>query len=430
MMDWIEARLGDLVTGIKGGGTPSRKNESYWGGDIPWVSVKDFDGIQLDGAQEHITEKALENSSTRIIPAGNVILVTRVGLGKVAVNEVDVAINQDLKGLFCKPAILPEYLVYYLYSRSNRIESQGSGATVKGITLDQVRSWQIPLPPPSEQRRIVALLDRADALREKRAQADNLAKRILPALFYDMFGDPATNPMEWDKIKLGDLIADGPRNGLYKPKSEYGSGTRILRIDGFYAGRIVDQNALKRVQATEEEAEKYALSEDDIVVNRVNSEEYLGKCALVPPLSEPTIFESNMMRFSVDTDRVDPVYLVEHLKSNAIKTEILKKSKRAINQASINQQDVKSFSIALPPLDLQRKFAKRAQSIERLIKRQNSAGGQSERLFDVLLHRAFTGDLTAEWRVEREEELRIEQEEQLKALGVEEQTELFASPSA
>jgi type I restriction enzyme S subunit len=95
---------------------------------------------------------------------------------------------------------------------------------------------------------------------------------------------------------LGDSIVGGPQNGLYKHSSSYGEGTPILRIDGFYGGLIDDAASLKRLRLTSEELEKYRLRPDDIVINRVNSPEYLGKSALVPFMKEPTVFESNMMR--------------------------------------------------------------------------------------------------------------------------------------
>lgn len=208
-MNWSKVKLRDVVK-IKGGGTPRRENPEFYNGNIPWATIKDLsDKIYLSDTQEHINEEAIKLSASNLIPAGNIILATRMGLGKVVINTVDVAINQDLKALFCAKVIYPKYLLYYLKSISNSIEKQGVGVTVKGITVKQVENWDIPLPPLSEQKRIVEILDRADELRKQRAEADALSERILPALFIKMFGDPSTNPMGWDVVpfkKLGNIV--------------------------------------------------------------------------------------------------------------------------------------------------------------------------------------------------------------------------------
>src|ERR1019366_6514209 len=115
----------------------------------------------------------------------------------------------------------------------------------------------------------------------------------IPALFLDTFGDPAANPKGWPVMTLGEAISSGPQNGLYKPATDYGSGVRILRIDSFEDGTIVEQGALKRLRIDQETTDKFQLSEGDIVVNRVNSPPQLGKSGLIPWLEEPVVFESN-----------------------------------------------------------------------------------------------------------------------------------------
>ena len=92
------AMLGDLVE-IKGGGTPSRKTPEYWGGEIPWATVKDFKTFELSTTIEKITREGLTNSASNLIPAGSIIVPTRMAVGKAAINLVDMSINQDLKAL-------------------------------------------------------------------------------------------------------------------------------------------------------------------------------------------------------------------------------------------------------------------------------------------------------------------------------------------
>jgi type I restriction enzyme S subunit len=204
-----------------------------------------------------------------------------------------------------------------------------------------------------------------------------------------MFGDPTTNPKAWPVKSLGELIIDGPQNGLYKHASLYGEGTPILRIDGFYDGLVVNLKTLKRVRITPEEQHRFRLQERDIVINRVNSVEYLGKSAIVPFRSEETVFESNMMRFSVNDEVLLPEYLIKLLQTAYAKAHILSNAKHAINQSSINQQDVKSLLVPVPPIKDQAEFAVRVEQISSIQFQQSAATTKAQATFDALLAQVF-----------------------------------------
>lgn len=288
------------------------------------------------------------------------------------------------------------YLFYMIWSDRFRWlgeRSMSGAAGQKRVSADFLKGFEIPLPPLSEQKRIAAILDKADAIRRKRQQAIQLADEFLRAVFLDMFGDPVTNPKGWEVRKLSELIENGPSNGLYRPASEYGRGVRILRIDGFYGGIMSPQDKLKRVSLEPTEVEKYNLKERSIVINRVNSREYLGKSALVEKLDEVTVFESNMMNFSVYEDIVNPYFLVQQLQTPYIKNQILKSAKDAVNQSSINQNDVKSLEILIPHLSLQTKFEKLCRRFSDSLGLQGKAQLEKEELFSAFSQRAFSGQL-------------------------------------
>ena len=156
--NWLEGTIGDYLKQIKGGGTPSRKNSAYWGGTIPWASVKDLNGEYIDSIEEYITEEGLKNSASNLIPAGTVIIATRMALGKVIRFSCDVAINQDLKALFPQKELSSDFLFYWLLLQASRIEALGAGSTVKGIRLEALKALRIMLPPIDEQKKMVAIL--------------------------------------------------------------------------------------------------------------------------------------------------------------------------------------------------------------------------------------------------------------------------------
>lgn len=285
------------------------------------------------------------------------------------------------------------YLLRYLRQDSVRLAGERrmtGSAGQRRVPEAFFRDLAVPLPPLAEQRRIADILDRADEMRAKRREAIALLESLSGAAYLELFGDP---PRRWPVAHMGDVIDGGPQNGLYKPSTDYGSGTLILRIDGFYDGKVTAVEGLKRVRVTDRERELYALTEGEIVINRVNSREYLGKSALVPALSEPVLFESNMMRFAVDRSRVEPGFVVAFLQTAHAKSQILARAKDAINQSSINQQDVRGLSLPVPPIDVQREFARRLEAIEALKAAHRTSLAEMDALFASLQHRAFRGEL-------------------------------------
>ena len=167
---WEWVRLGNIILQNIGGGTPNKGNQEYWNGDIPWASVKDLNVEFLTETQDYITKYGLENSSTNIVPKDNIIIATRMGLRKVCNNKIDVAINQDLRGLIFLNAIVSSYFmeIYPILKFSS------SGTTVKGISLESLNSHLIPLPPLAEQKRIVTQIEHA--LKQVEIYAENYHK--------------------------------------------------------------------------------------------------------------------------------------------------------------------------------------------------------------------------------------------------------------
>lgn len=166
MLNGVEVEwktLGDCIETNKGGGTPSKANVNYWeGGNIPWASVGDLsgDGIFVKSTRSYITQEGLDNSSTNLIPKENIIVAVKITPGLMKINKIDIAINQDIRGLVLKKFMNPKFLCFYF----KIIDISGHGSIVKSITSSQLERIKIPIPPLSEQERIVAILDEFDTL--------------------------------------------------------------------------------------------------------------------------------------------------------------------------------------------------------------------------------------------------------------------------
>ncbi|MUK37737.1 hypothetical protein GNP82_09250 [Aliivibrio fischeri] len=340
-----------------------------------------------------------------------------------------------------KRVTLSSYFNYYCkFTRAIGAFSLNAQHAVNQSSLNQkkIKAFSIPLPPLAEQKRIVEKLDevlaQVDTIKVRLDGIPSLLKRFRQSVLASAVSGKLTK--EWrgvgsepfgKQVKLGELLKDGPQNGLYKPSRFYGNGTKIFRIDSFYDGELVDWETIKRVDLEEQEVDKYRVNIDDVLVNRVNSIEYLGKCALVRELPENAVFESNIMRMSIDTEKALPAFVTTFLRSIVGLQELRKNAKLAVNQASINQTDVKNCLLYLPKIEEQKEIVRLvdqyfafADTIEAQVKK---AQARVNNLAQSILAKAFRGELVpqdpndepADKLLERIAQARIEAEALAKA---------------
>ena len=157
--NWELTTLGEAYQ-VVGGGTPSTENPAYWGGEIPWITSADIEGVRQINIRKRITEKGISESTTNKVPPKTVLVVTRVGLGKIAIAETAICFSQDLQGLIQNPELVcPEYTLHLLSYELQILKFEGRGTTISGITKKQLKDLGFPLPPISEQRRIVSKIE-------------------------------------------------------------------------------------------------------------------------------------------------------------------------------------------------------------------------------------------------------------------------------
>ena len=375
------AKLGEVCT-IVSGSTPKTSVTSYWDGNIKWITPAelDEDTFYIMDSVRHITEEGKEKTGLSYLPTGTVILSSRAPIGKTAIAGCEMCCNQGFKNLICSDAIYNEYLYFFLKSKTDYLNSLGRGATFKEISKSIVENIEIPLPEVNQQKEIAEKFKKLEQLISLRKQQLAKLDELVKARFVEMFGDSVANTKNFPSTTLETVMTVFPQNGLYKPQTDYvqdDTGIPILRIDAFYNGKVTNWKTLKRLICSETEIDRYLLRENDIVINRVNSIEYLGKCAHIVGLKEKTVFESNMMRFHIDEKKVNAVYVTEVLCTEDIYRQILRRAKKSVNQASINQEDVKSLEILVPPLSFQNQFA---AFVERVDKQKQTVQQSLEKL--------------------------------------------------
>jgi len=288
-----------------------------------------------------------------------------------------------------------------------------TGSAQPKLTKGNLDRILCPLPPALEQKEIANRLDKllaqVEATQVHLARIPYIIKHFRQSVLTAAVGGKLTE--EWrernklpspKEIKLDQIICEGPQNGLYKAQSFYGDGVRIIRIDGFYDGEIVGWHKVKRLSLEDSEYSKWKLEVGDILVNRVNSIEYLGKSAIVRELPEPAVFESNIMKFRVNPDEAIPEYIVKFLCSTTGISQLRQNAKLAVNQASINQQDVKNCQVYLPVPQEQTEIVRRVEQLfayaDTIEQQAKAAKERVDKLTQAILAKAFRGELTADWR--------------------------------
>ena len=403
---WINTNL-KTVANLVTGNTPSTKSPEYYGGSVPFVKPGDLDSADpITVTEQQLTELGAQQS--RLVRAGSTLVSCIGNLGKVGFAGVPLATNQQINSAEFHREIVDDRYGYYLCKTlKSWMERESSATTIAILNKGKFGEAPFPLAPLPEQKRIANKLDtvltRVDAVNTRLARVAPLLKRFRQSVLSAAVNGgliteaSLSSPKNWRSVTLGDLIEDGPKNGLYKPSSAYGAGVRILRIDSFYDGKVSDWASLRLLSIDSSELKQFGLMNGDLVINRVNSIEYLGKCALVEGLQGECVFESNMMRFRLSPRLANPRFIRTWLCSEAARTQIVAKAKHAVNQASINQSDVCGLKLQLPPLSEQTEIVRRVETLfafaDRLEARLAQAQTAATRLTPALLAKAFRGEL-------------------------------------
>ena len=282
---WPTKNLGDLCE-IIGGGTPPKDNPANYSGAIPWATVRDMRQEVLSETECRITKEAIKSSATNIIPSGNVVIATRVGLGKVCLLAQDTAINQDLRGIIPRDSnsLSVRFLFWWLKSIADVIVAEGTGATVQGVKLPFVKSLQIPVPPLTEQHSIVAILDEAfDGIATAKASAEkNLqnARALFESHLQSVFSERGEG---WVEKPLSELC-DIKHGYAFEGKFFSDEGDYVLLTPGnFYEEGGYRDRGEKQKYYTGEIPRDYVLSEGDLLVAMTEQAAgLLGSPILVP----------------------------------------------------------------------------------------------------------------------------------------------------
>lgn len=375
------------------GGTPTRSEGRFWGGAIPWISAKSLKTFDLADSEDRLTEDGA--TQVTVVPRGSVLFVVR---GMSLANEFrvgtalrDVTFNQDLRALIPAPDVDGRYLARFLQASSNHVLSMVDEAShgTKRLTSDRFERIDVPLPPILEQRRIAEILDKADALRAKRraaiAQLDTLTQTILVDMFGDNVFEPSTKMIGQVAEVQGGLQVTSARKNL--PRE-----VPYLRVANVYRGRL-DLSEIKTIRAVDAEIARTALRPDDfLIVEGHGNPGEVGRGALWDGSIPDCVHQNHLIRVRFDTSRIVPRFASEFLNSATGRRYLLRAGNTTSGLNTISVADVRATPLPVPPISLQREFARRADDCQRLRMTQVASLKQLDALFASLQHRAFRGE--------------------------------------
>ena len=321
------------ICDVQSGGTPSRHINAYWeNGNIPWVKISDIKGKHLFGTDEFITRQGLENSSAKIFPKGTILYTIFATLGETTILNIDAATNQAIAGINIhdqyKEIILTDYLYYYLLSIKDIMCKIGRGVAQNNLNLKILRNVQVPVPSIEEQKKIIdtlSLIEKIMLVKDKQlSRLSNLVK----SRFLERFGEPGVNDKEFPCYPVGQ-IAESVTYGTSAPASNSGQ-YEYLRMNNLTDNGQLDLSDLKRIDMSDEQAEKYMVKKGDILFNRTNSIDLVGKTALFN-LNTPMIIAGYLIRIRL-SDKVNPVYFTAYMNMPYMKEKLRNMAKGAVNR--------------------------------------------------------------------------------------------------
>jgi type I restriction enzyme S subunit len=386
----------ESVFEIARGGSPRPIDDYITDADdgLNWISIKDASNSDKYIEKTKLKIKPEGLSKTRQVKPGDFLLTNSMSFGRPYIMKTTGCIHDGWLVLSGNPEKVDSDYFYHLLGSDllkRRFSALAAGAVVKNLNIDLVKGVEIPLPPLPEQKRIAAILDKADAIRRKRQQAIQLADDFLRAVFLDMFGDPVTNPKGWPSVKLGEVCGVGSSKRVFVDEF---TDTGVP----FYRGTEV--GALGEGQKIQ--AELFISQEhyDDLVSHSGAPE--VGDLLLPSICHDGRIWKVNhkeqfyfkdgrVLWIKLNRELIDSDYLRSYLQRMFLSNYSAIASGTTFAELKI--VNLKAMNILSPPLALQRKFSELVKAISETGKLYANADLEGEDLFSSLAKQAFSGQL-------------------------------------
>jgi len=356
----------------------------FFGGEVPFVTPTELKG-GIPVTKTPVTLTELGANQVRVIPENSVMVCCIGSLGKIGIAGTRLATNQQINSLvFDEKIVCPRYGFHYCQTLKPLLTHLAPSTTVAIINKGRFQEIQIPLPPLPEQKRIAAILDKADSIRRKRQEAVRLTEELLRSVFLDMFGDPVTNPKGWKVVKLGE-IAIKVTDGEHQTPKRTSEGIKLLSARNIQNG-FIDVSDVDFVGIEEHERIKQRCNpiRGDILISCSGT---IGRVTTVE-IDEPFSLVRSVAMVKPKTNLIDSKYLEHYLRTTALH-RIMQNNANTSSQANLFQNQIRDLPICLPPRGIQEKFTVNISAIEKIVVLHNKALTDHDALFRSLLQSAF-----------------------------------------
>ena len=403
--DWEVSKIID-VCDTTAGGTPSRKKQEYYEGEISWFKSGELNDGLINDSEEKISQKAIDESSAKLFAKG-AILIAMYGAtaGKTAKLGIDAATNQAICAIFPDEAKLDgDFLQYNLiYSRNELLKNKHGGAQ-SNLNQGMVKNHQIPLPALREQQKIASTLTTVRNAIEQTEAVIQATRELKKSMMKHLFTygpvpvdqtdqveleetDIGQVPKKWGVKRIGD-VTNGTQYGINKSGNQEGEYP-VLRMSNQSDGRIYLDD-LQYVDLDDQEFEKYQLKKGEILFNRTNSFELVGKTSIFDHDRDDIVFASYLVRVFPDKDGINPYFLNYYMNKESTQRRLKTVATRAVSQSNINATKLRNFEVPVPDSETQDKIVSELKTIDSKIEQEKDKKIALESLFDSLLENLMT----------------------------------------
>lgn len=404
--NWKNYRFSDVIDLI-GGGTPKTSESSYWNGDIPWLSVVDFNTGRkyVSDTEKKITEEGLNNSSTKLLNEGDIIISARGTVGALAVLDKTMAFNQSCYGVRAKEDFsFNDYIFYLLKDTVNNLKQFAHGGVFDTITKDTFKEIEIQLPPLPEQKAIASVLssldDKIDLLHQQNQTLEALAETLFRQWFIERCPEPVEGEAkeDWEVLPLSEIAE--VKNGKSFKSSDFTDNDfnsyEVVKMGHIERGGGLKLNPKKDFVSREMDVEKWILNKGDIIMAMTDMKDnvvILGVPAMIDKDDHYVLNQRVARIYLKDNSKLISNYLLYiQLNNKDFIAELQTKANSGV-QVNLSTEAIKESEILIPPFKLQEEFGHKIIDLYSKIEINREQIQTLTQLRDTLLPKLMSGEV-------------------------------------
>ncbi|MBI6059880.1 restriction endonuclease subunit S [Clostridium perfringens] len=356
--------------------------------DLSSIVERDIDSIKHENKKLKFGDIIIEKSGgSPTQPVGRVVIFEET-------NEDVYFCNNFTSILRPNKNIVPKfglYLLKNLYNKKKVLKFQNKTTGIINIKLnDYLNNTEITIPNLEVQNRIAEVLNKTQELIDKRKEQIESLDELVKSKFIEMFGDPVKNPLEWQKGKIADIIVK-TQYGTSNKADEFNGDFKVLRMNNITYDGNWDFTSIKYINLDEKEQKKYLVYKGEVLFNRTNSKELVGKTAVYKE-DEPMAYAGYLVK-AIPNERANGEFISAYMNTKYVKDKLLNMAKNIVGMANINAEEFKKIDVYIPPIELQNQFADFVKQVDKLKFEMEKSLKELEDNFNSLMQKAFRGEL-------------------------------------